>query len=152
MDGLLDPDEQSIHDACDAGDIDGATTAALRRYGSELLGFLVGVYGDYDAAGDAFGLFSERLWHSLARFEWKCSLRTWCYRLVRNAAIDVRRGDRGGQVRLSSAPEVMQLAAAVRTETLSILRTAIRQTATPSGQTVTLSHENVARFHQNVEK
>jgi RNA polymerase sigma-70 factor (ECF subfamily) len=116
-----------MRDACAAGDFDGATTAALRLYGPELLGFLVGVHEDYDAARDAFGLFSEKLWQSIPRFEWKCSLRTWCYRLVRNAAIDARRGDhRKRRVRLSSAPEVMEVATRVRTETLSVLRTANR--------------------------
>jgi RNA polymerase sigma-70 factor, ECF subfamily len=121
------PDEQAMRDACAAGDVDGATTAALRRYGPELLGFLVGVHGDYDAAREAFALFSEKLWRSMARFEWKCSLRTWCYRLVRNAAIDARRGERReAHVGLSSESQVMELAARVRTETLSVLRTANR--------------------------
>jgi RNA polymerase sigma-70 factor (ECF subfamily) len=123
----LDPAEQAMCEACAAGDIEGATTAALRRYGPELLGFLVGVHGDHDAASEAFAVFSEKLWRSMPLFEWKCSLRTWCYRLVRHAAIDVARGERSkNKVGLSSAPEVMELAARVRTETLSVLRTANR--------------------------
>jgi RNA polymerase sigma-70 factor (ECF subfamily) len=122
-----DPAERSIRDACAAGDVAGATTAALRRYGPELLGFLVGVHGDYDEASEAFAVFSEKLWSTMARFEWRCSLRTWCYRLVRQAAVDVRRGDRRqAHVGLSSVPEVMELATRVRTETLSFLRTANR--------------------------
>jgi RNA polymerase sigma-70 factor (ECF subfamily) len=123
----LDADERLIREACEAGDVARATTAALRRYGPELLGFLVGVHADYDTASEAFALFSEKLWKSLPRFEWKCSLRSWCYRLARNAACDIRRGDRRmPKVGLSSAPEVMELATRVRTETLSILRTANR--------------------------
>jgi RNA polymerase sigma-70 factor (ECF subfamily) len=124
--GQIDLAEQTMRAACAAGDIDRATTDALRRYGPELLGFLVGIHGDYDAAGDAFAMFSEKLWQSMPRFEWKCSLRTWCYRLVRNAAIDLHRGERRGRVGLSSAPEVLELAARVRTETLSVLRSETR--------------------------
>jgi RNA polymerase sigma-70 factor (ECF subfamily) len=124
--GPIDLAEQTMRAACAAGDIDRATTDALRRYGPELLGFLVGIHGDYDAAGDAFAMFSEKLWQSMPRFEWKCSLRTWCYRLVRNAAIDLHRGERRGRVGLSSAPEVLELAARVRTETLSVLRSETR--------------------------
>ena len=128
---LLDPAERTVREACATGRIDEATSAAIRRYGPEVLGFLVGVYGDYDAATEAFSMFSERLWQSMRGFEWRCSLRTWCYRLARHAAIDLRRGERGarrgaGRVGLSSAPEVMALAARVRTDTLSALRSANR--------------------------
>lgn len=123
----LDAAERAIREACAAGRTDEGTTAALRRYGPEVLGFLVGVHGDYDVASEAFARFSERLWQSLPQFEWRCSLRTWCYRLARNAAIDVRRMERAGRrVGLSSAPELMNLAAQVRTETLSAFRSAKR--------------------------
>jgi RNA polymerase sigma-70 factor, ECF subfamily len=102
-----------------------ATTEALRRYGPELLGFLVSFHGDLDVAGDAFALFSERLWATLPGFGCRCSMRTWCYQLARNAAIDVQRGEarRGRHVGLSSVPEVHALAHKTRTETLSFLRT-----------------------------
>jgi RNA polymerase sigma-70 factor (ECF subfamily) len=121
--------EQAMRAACLAGDYDGATTTALREYGPELFGFLISMNRDYDVASEAFGMFSEKLWHSMRRFEWECSLRAWCYRLARNAAIDLHRGGGGagvrrkGHVGLSSAPEVMEVAAQVRTTTMSALRT-----------------------------
>ena len=119
--------ERAIREALAAGDVNRATTAALRLHGPELLGFVVGMLADRDAANEAFAAFSERLWLSWPRFEWRCSLRTWCYRLIRHAAIDVLRGQRQpGRVELSAAPELVQVAAHVRTETLSILRTATR--------------------------
>jgi RNA polymerase sigma-70 factor (ECF subfamily) len=127
MSSPLTPEDESLRQACAAGDVRGVTTSALRRYGPELLGFLVASLGDYDAAGDAFATFSERLWQTLAQFDWRCSLRTWCYRLARNAAIDLRRREaRRKQVGLSDAPEVQELAVRLRTETLSLLRTAKR--------------------------
>jgi RNA polymerase sigma-70 factor (ECF subfamily) len=119
-------DESSIRTAWEAGDMPGATTGALKCYGPELLGFLTSFHEDYDVAADAFAVFSQRLWETLPSFRWDCSLRTWCYRLARNAAIDVTRGElrkRRGQIGLSSAPEVLAVANRTRTETLSILRT-----------------------------
>jgi RNA polymerase sigma-70 factor (ECF subfamily) len=126
MADATDADESALQAACAAGDVTKATTAGLRKYGPEVLGFLVAFHKDYDAAGDSFALFSERLWQTLADFGWRCSLRTWCYRLARSAAIDVQRGEqrrRKRQVGISSAPEVLAVAAKTRTETLSSLRT-----------------------------
>jgi RNA polymerase sigma factor (sigma-70 family) len=114
--------DQTVRAACGAGDFAKATAETLRRYGSELFGFLVGLHGDHDLAGEAFSIFSERLWRSLTRFQWECSLRTWCYHLARNAAVDVQRGLRHER-HLESAPEVLEVAAQVRTSTLSALRT-----------------------------
>jgi RNA polymerase sigma-70 factor (ECF subfamily) len=120
-------DEEVMRAAWAAGDFEGVTTAALRQYGPELFGFLVSMNLDYDAASDAFALFSEKLWRTLPRFEWSCSLKAWCYRLARNAAIDVHRaGNRRRYTGLSSAPGVSEVAAHVRTSTMSALRTAKR--------------------------
>jgi RNA polymerase sigma-70 factor (ECF subfamily) len=120
-------DESAIRDACQAADFTQATTRALRLYGGDVLGYLVTFFRDHDTAGDAFSIFSEQLWETLPSFEWRCSVRTWCYRLARNAAIDVKRADgRRHTVGLSAAPEVALLAAKTRTETLSALRTAKR--------------------------
>jgi RNA polymerase sigma factor (sigma-70 family) len=118
----------AVRAACDAGDFDGAAAAALQELGAEILGFLVGTVGDYDEASDAFALFSEKLWQSLRQFEWECSLRTWCYRLARNVVIDLQRGAGAGKhhVEFSKAPEVFEMAARVRTTTMSALRTGKR--------------------------
>jgi RNA polymerase sigma-70 factor (ECF subfamily) len=119
-------DEAAIRASFAAGDLRAVTTAALRKYGPELFGFLVGLHKDYDTASDAFAMFSERLWVTMPQFDWRCSLRTWCYRLARNAAIDLLRGERcrgKNHVHLCSAPEVLEVATRVRTETLSFLRT-----------------------------
>lgn len=110
----------------DAGDFEGATSIALRAFGPEVLGLLVALHRDYDAACDAFSVFAERLWLSFQRFEGRSSVRTWTYAIARNASVDARRreGRQGRRMKpLSDAPEIERLAAAVRTETLTILRT-----------------------------
>jgi len=122
------PIESQIRKAWDARDFAGATTVALRNYGPEVLGFLVALHKSYDVAEDAFSLFAERLWHGMERFEWRCSVRTWSYLLARNAATDLRRGE-GRHERLRVRPSedrVLEVAANVRTATMSLLRTETR--------------------------
>jgi RNA polymerase sigma-70 factor (ECF subfamily) len=40
---------------------------------------------DGDAA-EAFSMFAVDLWHGMAGFAWRCSLRAWAHRIARNAA------------------------------------------------------------------
>ena len=56
-----------------------AATAALRALGPQVLGYLSGVMGSEADADDVFASTSERVWRSLPKFEWRCSLRTWFY-------------------------------------------------------------------------
>jgi RNA polymerase sigma-70 factor (ECF subfamily) len=114
--------EAPIRRAVDGGDVAGATTLAIRTYGAEVYGFVVALARDEAAAADAFSLACERLWKTLARFEWRCSLRAWCYRLARNALVDVRRGAREA-IPLSAVSEV---ADHVRSQTATFLRTETR--------------------------
>jgi RNA polymerase sigma-70 factor (ECF subfamily) len=115
--------EVTIRHAWDAGGASAATTETLQRYGREIMGLLVGLHHDEDEAGDVFSAFSERLWLTFDRFEWKCSVRTWAYLLARRASVDVRRQRKGARVPLSNASELSALVARVRTETLTYLRT-----------------------------
>jgi RNA polymerase sigma-70 factor (ECF subfamily) len=115
--------EASIRGAWDARDFETATTATLRGYGPEVLGFLVATLKDANAAEEAFSLFAERLWLNMARFEWKCSVRTWSYVIARHAAADRSKNEaRHHRARVTSS-SLAELEASVRTETLSILRT-----------------------------
>lgn len=72
----------------------GATELALRTYGGELIGWLSSSLASEADAFDAFSLLSEELWHSLERFDGRCSVRTWCYMLARQAASRVHRQPR----------------------------------------------------------
>jgi RNA polymerase sigma-70 factor (ECF subfamily) len=117
--------EAHIRSACDSGDFAAATTAALRRYGQEVLGFLIGVYGDKSAADEAFSLFCERMWRGIGSFQWKSSMRTWLYAIARNALADVRQ-DKARYRRHhtpASHASIAEVAAEVRTKTLTSLRT-----------------------------
>src|SRR3954464_10753846 len=71
----------------DEGNLDAASTEAIRLYGAEVFGFLRVLHpGDEDVVSDVFSTFCENLWKGLGRFAWECSLRTWVYAVARNAS------------------------------------------------------------------
>ena len=115
--------EVSVRAACECQDWDGATTAILRAYGSEIFALLLAMHQSPADAEEAFSLFGERLWSTMRRWERACSARTWAYMLARRASRDVRRaaGSRAKrQVALSNDSVVAKLVAQLRTQTLSI--------------------------------
>ncbi|MGE0868344.1 MAG: RNA polymerase sigma factor [Kofleriaceae bacterium] len=118
--------EAPIRAAATAGDHAGATTAALRLYGTELLLFLRALANDDDLASEAFAELGEDLWSAIATFRWEASLRSWLYMIARNALNQLRRDPRrrpDRNVPLSLAPE---LEAVNRTATLQIQRTEVK--------------------------
>ncbi|HET7500608.1 MAG TPA: sigma-70 family RNA polymerase sigma factor [Kofleriaceae bacterium] len=118
--------ERAIHALCQAGAYPEATTAALRLYGVELLGFLQALANHHDLATEAFAELGEDLWKGLPRFRWQSSLRSWLYSLARNALAQLRRDPRRRVERnlpLSLAPD---MAAVVRTVTLEIQRSEVK--------------------------
>lgn len=117
--------EAHIRSRFDAGDLDGAMTAAVEGYGDEVFGFLVGLAGDRDRAGDVFGATCERAWRALPRFRWESSLRVWLYTIARNEFL--RAATRAKKhVPLSQAPSVEAAIAKVRTSTPPHQRTEVK--------------------------
>jgi RNA polymerase sigma-70 factor (ECF subfamily) len=99
----------------------------LQDYGAEIFGWMLATLSSDTDAADAFSLFSEDLWKSLARHQGRCSMRTWCYMLARCAVSRVLEARAGGRtVALSDAP-ISGVAAQVREVTLSYLRTDVKQ-------------------------
>jgi RNA polymerase sigma-70 factor (ECF subfamily) len=118
--------ESQIRAHCDAGEYQRAATLAVRAYGGEILGFLMSLLHDSDAAGEVFSDMTEDLWRGLPAFEWRCTLRTWAYTLARHAAghhLSSARRKRKRNVALSEARELSQVAQQIRTETLAAYRT-----------------------------
>ena len=86
--------ERDVRARVEAGDIDGASSLAIRAYGGELIGFLQAIARDEALAADAFAIASQQLWSHLARFRWEATLRTWFYQLGRNVLYQLRRDPR----------------------------------------------------------
>jgi RNA polymerase sigma-70 factor (ECF subfamily) len=118
--------EQSVRTPADAGDINAAVTAAIHGYGDEVYSFLVSRLRDDDVAADVFSQACSDLLASMPTFQWRCTLRTWFYRLARSAAArhvlsPANRRDR--RVALSDVSEAMDR---VRSRTEMHLRSEVK--------------------------
>lgn len=122
--------ESAVRAAWESGQESAALSAALKLYGAEIYGLLVGLCRSPHEADDAFSLFTEGLWQSLATFEWKCSLRTWAYVIARRSAHDLARKARRPHLGLSQVEEVSAMVARVRTETAPYRKTDVKNRMT----------------------
>lgn len=122
--------EEEVRRAWEAGDVDAATTAAIRGYGPEVMGFIGGRMQNAGAADDVFAYFCEDLWKGLPKFQWRSSLRVFCYTLARNAAN--RYGARvlaPGQRNVGLSGHLSELVNNVRTSTAAYRRTEVKTRA-----------------------
>ncbi|HWL40758.1 MAG TPA: SIR2 family protein, partial [Gemmatimonadaceae bacterium] len=72
--------------ACKQGDYARAARAVIEGYGAEIYSFLVGqLRGEESKAAEVFSDFTEQLWRGLPNFDWRFSMRAWCYRLARSS-------------------------------------------------------------------
>ncbi len=101
-----------------SGDVDAALRCTLEGYGPEILGFLIAVLRDPDAADDVFAVFCEDVWKGLSGFRGDASLRTWLYVICRRALARYRRSAYQRRRRgLSELGTLSKIAAQVRTLT-----------------------------------
>jgi RNA polymerase sigma-70 factor, ECF subfamily len=88
-------------------DFETAATIVYEAYGRELYSFLLAQFPNTASADDVFSQFSEDFWRGLPGFGWRCSIRAWCYQIVRNAAHRHRRAPQNDKRRhapLSQSP------------------------------------------------
>ena len=98
----------------------------LQEQGAEIFGWMLATLPSEIEAADAYALFCEELWRSLARHQGRCSMRTWCYMLARHAV--ARTIEQRGRPRasLSEAPP-SRLAAPLGETAPGYLRTDVKQ-------------------------
>jgi RNA polymerase sigma-70 factor, ECF subfamily len=109
--------EREIQLLQQAGDINAATTTAVRVYGDEVFSYLVSRIRDEDVAADVFSRALEDLLKSLPAFEWRCSMRTWFYRLAHNASVHYHRLPAHRLDRRVEISQASELVAHVRSRT-----------------------------------
>jgi RNA polymerase sigma-70 factor, ECF subfamily len=80
--------EARVRKACETAEYAPAATLIVERYGAEIMAFLVSRLRSRSDADEVFAMFAEKLWVGLPGFEWRCTVRSWAYRLARNAAND----------------------------------------------------------------
>jgi len=121
--------EQRLRAVFVAGDMEACATAALEAYGDQIFSFIASRLRSQSDAQEAFSMFAEDLWSGLPNFSWRCSLRTWCYTLARNAATryasaPARRDCRN--VRLSCPGLLSDLVHTIRSTTRGYQQTAVK--------------------------
>lgn len=111
--------EADVRRCFEAGDLDGAMTAAVEGFGPELFGFLLGLTRDHDRASDVFGATCERMWRGLPSYRWDCPFPVWAYTIARHEFLRSTRTSarERKQVALSQAPSVLAAVDRVRTGT-----------------------------------
>ncbi len=102
--------EQEIRELCERGDTGRAVERTLQAYGMEIMRLMASVLHSPELAKDAFSLFCESLLKGLPSFRWESSLRTWAYRLARNACYQLAHAPsaRETPVSASAIPEQPQ--------------------------------------------
>lgn len=123
---MSDELEAEVKAHCDHGEFDAATTAAIRGYGQEVFSFLMARLRAEDRAADVFSATCESLWSTMSTFEWRCSLRTWLYKLARSAAVREERAPANRRDRRMGLSQVSELVDRVRTRTVAHLRTEVK--------------------------
>lgn len=73
-----------------AGDARSATREAIVAYSEHLLRYLHSILKDGDDVDDALAEVAESVQEGILAFRWESSLRSWMFRLARNAALDLR--------------------------------------------------------------
>jgi RNA polymerase sigma-70 factor, ECF subfamily len=122
--------EHAAKTAWDRGDFTGVVTVLMESYGDEVHAFVVAsARGDLGIADEVFSQFTEDLWRGLPKFEWRSSLRAWCYKIARNALHRYRRAPHNRRDRragLSDAQVLERLADSVRSRTRPYLRSEVK--------------------------
>lgn len=134
--------EQRIKQLHDAGGVEPALKLAVEVYGAEVYGFLVSRLREEEAASEVFSQACEDLCASIGSFEWRCSMRTWFYKLARSAEARHARGLSKGR-RNVPLSQVSEMAEQVSSRTRDYLRTevkdrfaALREELSPEDQTL----------------
>lgn len=129
-DAPLGSTEDKVRAACELGDFKSAATLVLDGYGTELYSFVLAQFHrSWDQADDVFSSFKEDMWRGLPQFQWRCSVRAWCYRLLRNAASRYRRSPqnrRHRHVSLEDAAFLDEVVERARTTTQAHLRSEVK--------------------------
>jgi RNA polymerase sigma-70 factor (ECF subfamily) len=106
-----------------------AAELAIRGYGREWYGYLVGILRSHAEADEAFSQLSIDLLNGLPGFEWRSSIRTWAYVLARHAASDLGKRnarDAAHHEPLSSAEDQAALVQTARTLTTQWRKTSVK--------------------------
>jgi RNA polymerase sigma-70 factor (ECF subfamily) len=123
---MSDDVETMVRERCEAKDYAGAMRFALQGYGDEVFSFLLARLRNDDDSSDVFSQACEDLLHTLPTFEWRCSLRTWFYRVARSAVARHKRSPMNRPERRVPLSHVSELAEQIRSRTVAHQRSEVK--------------------------
>lgn len=104
-----------------------AVTALVEGYGPEIVRYLAAVMrASDDDLAEVFAMFCEDVVRGLPRFRFGSSVRTWSYTVARHALSRFTRGNRRRGRRITLPAQLDDVAAEIRTRTVSYLRTEVK--------------------------
>lgn len=120
------PTDEQFRDLLARGELSSAATLAVESFEEEISAYLRARLVDEQRVADVYSMFLESLWVGLPGFEYRCSMRGWCFALARNACNrflgrDLRKVRR--QVPLPELGPLEVVARDARSRTLRHLRT-----------------------------
>jgi RNA polymerase sigma-70 factor (ECF subfamily) len=118
--------ESRIVAMLDGGEVDAATTEAIRVLGRPVLLYLMKLLHDHDSAQEVFARACEKLWKGIADFRRGSTVSTWFHRIAWNAAQDYRKEARHHRERRLESGEIARVVEEVRTTTAHFLQTEAR--------------------------
>jgi RNA polymerase sigma-70 factor, ECF subfamily len=118
--------ERRIRELVEAGDHNGAAALAVGELGDEVYGYVLSRSRDEDEAGDVFAQACTDLLTSLPTFQFRCSMRTWFYRLARTAGARYRAAAGNRTDRRVALSQISEAVDQVRTRTHLHMRSEIK--------------------------
>jgi len=110
----------------EANDLNGAAAIAVSELGDEVYAYVLSRSRDEDEAGDVFSQACTDLLTSLATFRFRCSIRTWFYRLARSAGARFRATASNRSDRRMALSQISEVVDRVRTRTNLHMRSEIK--------------------------
>ena len=103
--------EESVKTLLEQGQLPDAVELILQAYGPELRGYLRGTFNDPDEGDDIFQELAIAIWRRLPDFEFRSTLRNWCYAIAhRRVAKRLARYSRRNRVRFDSEEQARLVA------------------------------------------
>lgn len=118
--------EQRVRQLATAGDHAAAVELAVHALGDEVYAYVASRSRDEDDAGEVFAQACADLVTSMPAFQFRCSIRTWFYRLARSAGARHRASPGNQRERHVALSQVSEAVDQVRTRTRLHLRTEVK--------------------------
>src|SRR5262249_21011814 len=126
IDQVADAVDRRVRALADGGDHGAAAGIVVDELGDEVYAYVVSRSRDEDEAGDIFAQACEDLLASMRSVEFRCSTRTWFYRLARSAGARHRASPNNRSDRRLSLSQVSAAIDQVRSRTRLHMRSEVK--------------------------